>query len=414
MSDRVEFTKEMKKTHTLLLPNMAPIHFNLLRRVFQNFGYKAKLLDMDNSSTFVEAGLKYVHNDICYPAQLVIGQMISALESGKYDTDKVALVITQTGGGCRASNYLPLLRKALERAGFEKIPVVSLSLSHIENSGFKITLRMLIQAFAALIYGDVMMILSNQIRPYEIHKGESDELVNKWIKIIGDKFKKNRGFLFGEMKRNLNIMISSFAKIEKKDEKKIKVGIVGEIYMKYSAIGNNNLIQFLESQGSEVMVPSLFGFVFYCLTNVPQDEMYYGHKRFTALGSKLLMNIFYKTERTMIEAMSKPGCFTVPVPFLKMKEMVNGVIDCGVKMGEGWLLPGEMIDLAHMGYKNIVSVQPFGCLPNHVVSKGMIRKVSEITGANIVAIDYDPSQTNVNQENRLKLMLSIAKENLSD
>ena len=162
---------------------------------------------MDNSGIFVEAGLKYVHNDICYPAQLVIGQMISALESGKYDTDKVALVITQTGGGCRASNYLPLLRKALKRAGFEKIPVISLSLSHIENSGFKITLSMLIQAFAALVYGDVMMILSNQIRPYEIHKGESDALVNKWIKIIGDKFKKNRGFLFGEMKRNIKKMV---------------------------------------------------------------------------------------------------------------------------------------------------------------------------------------------------------------
>ncbi|MDD4573146.1 MAG: 2-hydroxyacyl-CoA dehydratase [Sphaerochaeta sp.] len=409
----VRFTKEMKKEYTILIPNMSPVHFTLVKEVFINHGYKAILLENDGPNVIRE-GLRYVHNDICYPAQLVIGQMIDALKSGLYDVDKTALVISQTGGGCRASNYIFLLRKALKRCGMEQIPVISLNLKGMEkNPGFKLTPFMLLQAYAGFVYGDLLMTLSNQVRPYETNKGDADSLVAKWIAFLSEKFANNRGYIGWAMKKNLNAIAREFAQIPVVKTDKIKVGIVGEIYMKYAPLGNNNLQQFLEDQGCEVMVPSMMGFLYYGADNAITDRKYYGGRFFSSLFTQWGMKLLFMVEKMSLEAIRKQGCFTVPSTYVELKKLNEGILDYGVKMGEGWLLTAEMLELVHIGYKNIVCTQPFGCLPNHICAKGMIRTVTErAPDANIVPIDYDPSATHVNQENRIKLMLAIAKEKL--
>ena len=409
------FTKAMKKDYTILIPNMSPIHFNIAKEVFINHGYKAVLLE-NQGPNVIREGLRYVHNDICYPAQLVIGQLIDAVKHGNFDTHKVALVITQTGGGCRASNYLFLLRKALEKCQLSYIPVISLNLKGMEkNPGFKLTFFMLLQTYSAFVYGDLLMALSNQVRPYEVHKGDADALVATWNQYLSERFANNKGYIGWAMKRNLNEICRQFAAIPVKKEEKIKVGIVGEIYMKYSPLGNNNLQAFLEEQGCEVMVPSMMGFLYYGVDNALTDKTYYGGRYFSSVITQFILKQLFKVENLSREAMLKSGKFNVPIPYTEMKQLNKGLIDYGVKMGEGWLLTAEMLDLVHAGYTNIVCTQPFGCLPNHICAKGMIRAVTErAPQANIVPIDYDPSATRVNQENRIKLMLSIAKEHLDD
>ncbi|NCD04720.1 MAG: 2-hydroxyglutaryl-CoA dehydratase [Spirochaetia bacterium] len=413
--NRVIFTKQMKKDYTLLLPQMLPIHFEIIKEVFTNNGYKAELLTNEGPSV-IQEGLKYVHNDMCYPAQLVIGQMLDAINSGKYDKHKIALIITQTGGGCRASNYIFLLRKALERANMAYVPVISLSFGLEKNPGFKLTNRIILQGFAGIVYGDLLSLLSNQTRPYEINKGETNELVQKWINILSDKFKNNKGYIGYAMKNNLIRIAKDFDNIELNDEKKIKVGIVGEIFIKFAPLGNNHLQDFLEDQGCEVMVPSLLGFFLYGMENAKYDKQYYGgFKRIMSYPIKKIgLNIVETFENMTYKNVNKvTQKFILPKGFAHMKSLCNGIIDHGVKMGEGWLLTSEMLELSELGYKNIICAQPFGCLPNHIAGKGMIRSVSErAKDTNIVPIDYDPSATSVNQENRIKLMLSIAKENM--
>lgn len=404
--------KNTNQNYTYLIPNMAPIHFELIREVFVNYGYNAVLLE-NTGAKVVDAGLKYVHNDICYPAQLVIGQFLDALSTNKYDPKKTALFITQTGGGCRASNYYFLLKKALDRSGYDDVPVISLTFKHNISDGkrpFHFTPFMILQAVAGLIYGDMLMILSNQIRPYEKNKGETDALVKKWMNTLGERFRKNKGYIGTAMKGNMKAIAHDFAKIEKKAVKKIKVGIVGEIYMKYSPLGNNCLQSFLEEQGCEVMLPPMMGFLLYGFENPEKDHEYYGKSWFTYKGAKLFVRIMERTEHRMLNAIKAEKCFFVPSTYREIKNKASDLLDYGVKMGEGWLLAAEMKDLATTGYPNIVCTQPFGCLPNHIVAKGMIRTVSEKTNANIVAVDYDPSATAVNQQNRIKLMLSIARE----
>jgi len=408
------FTKAMKKEYTLLIPNMISPHFNLAKEVFVNHGYKVAILD-NRGPNVIREGLRYVHNDICYPAQLVIGQLIDAVKNGGWDRDKVALVISQTGGGCRASNYYFLLQKALEKCNMSHIPVISLNLKGMEKSpGFTITPFMLLQTYSAFVYGDTLMALSNQVRPYEVHKGEADALVQKWTDYLGSRFAKNRGYIGWAMKRNLRAICTEFSAIERVMTPKIKVGIVGEIYMKYAPLGNNDLQAFLEEQGCEVFVPSVMGFFYYGLDNATTDREYYGGRYMISKFTRFILRQLYKVEKMAREAMLDTGAFTVPMPYTEMKALNEDFIDYGVKMGEGWLLTAEMLDLIHMGYPNIVCTQPFGCLPNHICAKGMIRAVTERESeANIVAIDYDPSAPRVNQENRIKLMLAIAKERLN-
>ena len=408
---RVLFTKQMKKEYTILLPNMAPIHFNILQNVFTHYGYKSELLNTTGPE-IAQTGLKYVHNDTCYPALLVIGQFIHALQSGKYDVHKTALMITQTGGGCRASNYIFLLRKALKKAGFEFVPVISLSFGMEHNSGFSLSIPLIRRFVGGLVYGDQLMLLSNQTKPYEVNKGESMALVEDWSAKISKMLIDGRGYTLEELDENLQKITKSFSKIELNKVPKVKVGIVGEIYVKYSKMANNGLDDFLAEQDCEVCVPGLMGFAAFKVDNRIEDIKMFGGNSIKLKVCQMLLNYVKKVERLMIEAAKKYG-FEPPHEYAHTKELVKGVIGYGSKMGEGWLLTAEMLELAETGYENIVCTQPFGCLPNHINGKGAIRKIKEIKpNANIVTIDYDPGAPKVNQENRIKLMLAVGKEQL--
>ena len=414
-ANRVEFTREMKKDYTIITPNMAPIHFELIKNVLESFGYHIDLLHTTGRE-IADEGLKYVHNDTCYPALLSIGQLMHALHSGKYDLHKVALIMTQTGGGCRASNYIHLLRKALKKDGLDFIPVISLNLSGLEsNSGFKITLPMIRQAIAALTYGDLLMLLKNQTKPYEVTPGESDALVDSWTNQLTKLFQQGKAFSQREVREYFQKIAQSFADIKRRDVEKIKVGVVGEIYVKYSPLANNNLEQFLFEQDCEVMVPGILSFMIFKVDNRLEDIRLYGGSQAKKQVCTLLKWYFTKYETDLIAAVKQFPQFTAPAPYSHLKELAGKVIGYGCKMGEGWLLAAEAMELVESGYGNVVCAQPFGCLPNHIVGKGMIRKVKNLyPQANIVPIDYDPSATQVNQENRIKLMLAVAKENLRD
>ena len=412
---RLIFTKKMKKNYTVLLPGMLPIHFKLLKNIFTEFGYNAVLLN-SNSPEIAQTGLKYVHNDTCYPALLVIGQFINALQSGMYDVNKTALMITQTGGGCRASNYIHLLRKALQKAGFGNVPVISLNMSGLEkNSGFKLKLSMMREMISALVYGDALMMLKNQVEPYEQVKGTTDNLVDKWINDISRAFYSKKGVKLLEIRKNIDKMAHDFSMIRINKTKKIKVGIVGEIYIKYSSLGNNDLEKFLKSQNCEVCVPGLLNFLLFKTDNRLEDIKLYGGSRIKYALVKTFMSYMLKAEKIILDAVSKYKCFYTPASYMHKKELVKGIIGYGNKMGEGWLLTAEMLELSESGFENIICAQPFGCLPNHICGKGMIRKIREVApNSNIVAIDYDPGASKVNQENRIKLMLAIAAEKNKD
>jgi len=415
MSDqeRVIFTKEMKETHTILLPNMAPIHFEMLKNVFLNLGYKVELLKNEGSRT-IQTGLRYVHNDTCYPALLVIGQMIEAIQHGDYDVDKIAVLITQTGGGCRASNYIHLLRKALKKANLGHIPVISLNIGGIEtNPGFKVTIPMIRKFVAGLVYGDLLMHLTNQIRPYETKEGETDQRLNNWIVKLSDTLNSGKGFSAGQIKENCIAIVNDLKTINTHIVPKLKVGIVGEIYVKYAPLGNNHLEDFLKSQDVESMTPGIMGFALFKVDNRLEDIKLYGGSPAKRAAVQILFNYLQNLERIMYEAIKDNSNFVPTSRYKDAKKLVDGVVGYGSKMGEGWLLTAEMMELTEMGYGNIVCTQPFGCLPNHINGKGMIRKITSVMPeANIVPIDYDPSGTAVNQQNRIKLMLAVGRENL--
>ncbi|MCI8623567.1 MAG: 2-hydroxyglutaryl-CoA dehydratase [Provencibacterium sp.] len=406
---KVEFTPEMKATHTILVPMMLPIHFEMLCEIFRQEGYKVDLL-RTNHRGIVEEGLKNVHNDTCYPALLVIGQMMDALKSGNYDLDKVALLITQTGGGCRASNYLSLLRKALYNAGMGQIPIVSLNFSGLEkNSGFTISPRALVKIAFALTYGDMLMWIANQCRTYEKIPGQTQETVERWTRTLTRQFQSLRFFF---VKRNYRAILKDFAAIERIEKPRIPVGIVGEIYMKYAALGNNSLEEFLISQGAEPVVSGVTDFVLYCIRNNVFDKRLYGTNKRAGITWAVAGGYLLSRQKQIIRAIEEEGSFQPPTLFTELEKLVEGTIGTGAKMGEGWLLTSEMLELIHSGVGNIVCTQPFGCLPNHIVAKGMIRKIREAhPEANIVAVDYDPGATRINQENRIKLMLANAFRN---
>ena len=412
---RIIFTKKMKKEYTLLFPMMAPIHFAMLQKVFNHYGYHAELLT-DTSPEIAQTGLKYIQNDMCYPAILSCGQMIHALQSGKYDLHHVALMITQTGGGCRASNYIKLLRKGLERAGLGFVPTISVNMSGLEpNPGMKITLPLIRRAVAAVIYGDLLMCLKNQVEPYEVHKGKAVKLTDSWIASLSEQMLHRDGYKMKVVKRNLAEITKEFSAIKKDGKKRLKVGIVGEIYVKYAALGNNNLEKFLRSEDCEVNLPGMMNFILFKIDNRIIDCDLYGGHRLKRLACKILFDYCTKIQNMFNDAIKNNSDLEVPSTYQYVKDLTQGVNGMGNRMGEGWLLTGEMLELADTGYENIVCTQPFGCLPNHISGKGMIRKVREkMPNANIVAVDYDAGAPKVNQENRIKLMLSIGKEKLEE
>ncbi len=408
------FTEEMKETHTILIPNMAPVQFRILAAAMERKGYHVELLG-NCGSQVSELGLKYVHNDTCYPALLVIGQFLDALGSGKYDLDHTALIITQTGGGCRASNYIFLLRKALERAGYGHIPVLSLNFSGLEKgNSLPMDLTFIRMALAAIYYGDLLVTLKAQTAPYEIHRGDAAALQEKWLDVICGWMREGCGFNQLEMKIAMSKIAAAFAVIPVRRTPKVKVGVVGEIYVKYSPLGNNNLEEFLASQDCEVNLPGLMGFVQYCAYNPSETARLYGGSFVEKHVSDLVLGYIAPMEKVIIKALKDNG-YHAPLPFSELTKLTEGLISKGDKMGEGWLLTAEMAELIRAGYENIICAQPFGCLPNHICGKGMINKIRELyPEANITSIDYDPSATRVNQENRIKLMLSVGRERLAE
>ena len=405
----VVFTEEMKKTHTILVPNMLPMHFKIIGKVMERSGYNVELLETSGPQ-IAETGLKYVHNDTCYPAILVIGQFIDALQSGKYDPERVALILFQTGGGCRASNYIHLLRKALEKAGLGFVPVISLSLAGLEkHPGFQLTLPLIAKMMYGVLYGDLLMTLVNQCKPYEREKGAAQALADRWTERLAGELASGGGYR--QVKANYRRILDEFAALPVVRSEKVMVGVVGEIFVKYSPLGNNNLEQFLVDEGAEVVIPGLLDFCLYCVYNNILDHKLYGLQKGKQLAYKLACQYLLHKEKDLIDIMAEHGRFTPPTLFTRTMELVQGTISMGVKMGEGWLLTAEMLELADKGVSNIVCTQPFGCLPNHICGKGMMKPIKEKNpDINIVAIDYDAGATRVNQENRLKLMLANARQ----
>lgn len=407
--DHVVFDEGMLD-YTILVPTMLPMHFKIMTGILRSFGYNAVLLENYDSSV-IEYGLKYVHNDICYPALLVIGQMLAAIESGKYDTNKLALMITQTGGGCRASNYIYLLRKALKKAGYGHIPVISLNVAGLEKgSAFKLTVPIGIRLLYAAILGDLLMSLRNQCVPYEVHKGDTEAMCEHWVERLTHEMAKNGKLKYATIKRYYKEILADFASIERTTEKKVRVGIVGEIFVKFSPLGNNELERFLLSENAEVVMPGLLDFCMFSCHNSVTDAKLLGMRKKKGFVFDIVLRYFEKKQKDIIDAIHAQGVFDAPTPFKRVIRLADGLIGHGAKMGEGWLLTAEMAELIEEGVNNIVCAQPFGCLPNHIVGKGMMKPLKEkYPSANIVAVDYDAGATKINQENRIKLMLSNAK-----
>ena len=410
----IPFTKEMKKEYTILMPTMLPRHFELIGSVLGTYGYKMELLKTAGQKV-VDAGLRYVHNDACYPAVLVIGQFLEAITSGRYDPHKVALILFQTGGGCRASNYISLLRKALARAGYDYVPVISFSLAGLEHHpGFTLGISEYHGMAYAVLYGDLLLTLVNQTKPYELHPGDAEALAERWTARLGRELGAGRHIRYGEVQETYRAVVADFAAIPKREKETVRVGIVGEIFVKYSPLGNNNLEQFLVDEGAEVVTPGLLDFCLYCVYNQIMDHRLYGGKRFLYPLTKLAYDFLCKKKREM-NAVIEAGGYRPMTPFEEVPAYADGYIGCGTKMGEGWLLTAEMLELSASGVKNIVCTQPFGCLPNHICGKGMMKPIKERNpDVNVVAIDYDPGATRVNQENRLKLMLANARDKLHE
>ncbi len=406
------FTKEMRKTHTILVPSMLDIHMPLFEGILKQSGYKVEVMKNEGPRV-VEEGLKYVHSDTCYPALLVIGQFIDNLKH-RDDTHNVAVLITQTGGGCRASNYIYLLRKALIKAGFDYIPILSFNLSTFnKNAGFSLSFKSVLKLVQAIVYGDTLMYLYNKTRSYEKEKNTALNLTKSWIEKLNNEFALNRGIGYKDMKKNINQIVKDFDNIDVNITNKPKVGVVGEIYIKYASLGNNHLEDLLVSLDAEIQVPGLIGFILYTVYNFEYDYKLYKKNKILQFASKILIKYLRRRETLMINAI-KTTKYEPMQYFEHTKDLSEGILDHGTKMGEGWLLTAEMVELIQIGYGNIVCAQPFGCLPNHICGKGVIKKIKQLyPESNIVAIDYDPSATRVNQENRIKLMLAIAKENMT-
>ena len=398
----------MKKDYTILVPSMLPIHFRLLTPVFAKSGYKLEVLTNEGEQVR-EEGLAHVHNDTCYPALLVIGQMIDALKSGKYDMDHVACAITQTAGGCRASNYLSLLRKALAMEGWQHIPCLSANANGLEKgSSVEFTMPLILRILYGAVYGDALMWLSNQVKPYELEKGATEKAVNQFIDELIPTFERGS---YKQSKRIYKKMLEMFKAIpQDRTQDKIRIGIVGEIYMKYSPLGNQHLEDYLIEEGFEPVLSGVMDFALYCVENSIIDYEYYHMHEKNHYIYNIVKDVIMRMQKTFRDTVKKDGTFIAPDDFSEVIENGKPFIDPGVKMGEGWLLTSEVVSLIKSGVTNVISAQPFGCLPNHIVAKGMVRKIKdEYPEANIVAIDYDPSASKVNQENRIRLMLANAK-----
>ncbi|MDO5718345.1 MAG: acyl-CoA dehydratase activase-related protein [Tissierellia bacterium] len=408
-TEKIEFDKEKKKNYTILAPQMAPDHFEILEAALRSEGFNIEFLPKVDSKV-IDEGLKYVNNDACYPSITVVGQMMEALKSGKYDPNKTALLMSQTGGACRASNYVGFIRRALRDAGMPQIPVIALSAQGIEShSGFKMNLNTIYKSIISILMGDLLMRVSNATRPYEVIKGSTDKLKERWIQNLRLFVQNPSRKLY---KQYVKEIVGEFEALETKKADIPKVGIVGEILVKYLPEANNNLQKILEGEGTEVIIPDLTDFLMYCLRNATHKHDLLS-KGFVGAKMSDLAIKYIEYFRKPIRDAIKDSKFTNIEYIENLEDMVDGIVSLGNQYGEGWLLTAEMIELIHQGASNIVCIQPFGCLPNHITGKGVIKKLRELhPSANIIPIDYDPGASEVNQVNRIKLMLSTAKENV--
>ncbi|MBO4982365.1 MAG: 2-hydroxyacyl-CoA dehydratase [Lachnospiraceae bacterium] len=410
---KVPFTEEMRKNYTILCPQMSPIHFQILEPAFNACGYHFVVLDNDNKHS-VDVGLKYVNNDACYPSLLVVGQIMEALLSGKYDLNRTAIIMTQTGGGCRATNYVGFIRRALEKAGMPQIPVISLNLAGIEtNPGFHLNADLLLRAAVGAQFGDIFMRCVYRMRPYEAVPGSVNEVHQKWLKVV-QEFVSAKHINLLRFRKLCKQIIRDFDRIPLLDIKKPRVGIVGEILVKFSPAGNNHLVELLEAEGAEAVVPDLMDFMLYCFYNQIYKAEHLGTSKKTARISSLgIWAIEHLLCGTAVKEFKASTHFSAPTPIREIVSFAEPIVSIGNQTGEGWFLTGEMVELIHGGVPNIVCTQPFGCLPNHVVGKGVIKALRKAyPESNVVAIDYDPGASEVNQLNRIKLMLSTAQKNL--
>ena len=410
---RTEFTKQMfEEGYTILAPQMSPIHFDLLEPVFKKHGFNIVVLDNDDRRA-VDVGLKFVNNDACFPSITVVGQIMQAVLSGAYNTDRLAVVMTQTGGCCRASNYVAFIRRALEKAGLSHIPVISLNANGMEkNEGFMLPVGLLVEMLQAVVYGDLLMRCLYRVRPYEKTRGSADALHSHWrSKCIETLTSKHSTKHYRRICREL---VADFDNLPiHEDLEKPRVGIVGEILVKYMPLANNHLVELLEKEGAEAVVPDLMDFLNYSFFNNQYRAEFLGLKKSSGIVSKLIVHGIRKVRKPALEALEASRRFDAPMPIEEIADQTRPFLSIGNQYGEGWFLTGEMIELIKMGVPNIVCIQPFACLPNHVVGKGVIKRLkAEFPQANIAAVDYDPGASEVNQLNRIKLMLSAAKENL--
>ena len=413
---KVQFTQEMKDAgYTILCPQMAPIHFDLLVPIFRSNGYNLELLPAVDHGA-VDAGLKYVNNDICYPSILVTGQIMEAVTSGRYDTDKLAVIITQTGGGCRATNYISLIRKALKAAGLGHIPVISLAFKKLDesNPGFKVTATMLYNAIFALFYGDLLMQCLYRTRPYEIEKGAAEQLFDYWMEKC--KLQIAEGEKFGRYKKTVRAIVDDFDNLPLQGEgTKPRVGVVGEILVKFHPTANNQVVDVIEAEGCEAVVPGLVDFFLFGIAGSIFQQEGVGKSKKGAMGAKAGLAAIAKLRKPMNDALAKSTRFEPPTDIFELASYAEEILSLCNSMGEGWLLTAEMCELIRNGAPNIVCAQPFACLPNHVVGKAVIKELRRrYKGTNIVAVDYDPGASEVNQLNRIKLMISVAKANLAE
>lgn len=409
--ERVQFTKEMRKNYTILCPQMSPIHFRMISAAMNASGYNIEVLPNDNRHA-IDMGLRYVNNDACYPSLMVVGQIMEALLSGKYDLDHTAVIMTQTGGGCRASNYVGFIRRALEKAGMQQIPVISLNLSGLEgNPGFTLSYKMLKRALFALVFGDIFMRCLYRMRPYEKEPGSANALFKKWEDRCCEFVSGNPSYR--EYKKMCREIIRDFDNLPITDEVKPRVGVVGEILVKFMPAANNYLVELLEKEGAEAVVPDLMDFFLYCFYNQNFKSQNLGTKKSTATFANIGIAFLEKLRAAAADELRKSIHFDPPGKIQNTASMAKDIVSLGNQTGEGWFLTGEMLELIHSGVNNIVCTQPFACLPNHVVGKGVIKELRrQYPLSNIVAIDYDPGASEVNQLNRIKLMLSTAQKNL--
>lgn len=409
---RVVFTEEMRKNYTILCPQMSPIHFEILQPAFSASGYNLEVLPSDNKHA-VDTGLKYVNNDACYPSLIVVGQIMDAVLSGKYDTDKLAIAMSQTGGGCRATNYIAFIRRALEKAGYSHIPVISVNLSKLErNPGFKLSAGLLSRLVYGAVFGDIFMRCIYRMRPYEITKGSVEKVHQKWLKEC-ITFISKKHLSFFTFQKLCRLIVEDFDNIPISDIQKPRVGVVGEILVKYLPAANNYLVELLEAEGAEAVVPDLMDFMFYCFYNQLYKAEHLGTSKKSALFAKIGIKAVETLCSSSHKALAKSKHFDAPANIEVLASYAAPIVSLGNQTGEGWFLTGEMLELILNGVNNIVCAQPFACLPNHVVGKGVIKELRrQYPLSNIVAIDYDPGASEVNQLNRIKLMLSTAFKNL--